>query len=107
VYELNKDSKPGQKLQPSEKVQQLAQWIEEDNACSACYGSLIHALERLREKGKLHTLRKKIAIGQGYKNKPVETIGMGACTQNAVHHIPGCPPRAGNVVKELENILRK
>lgn len=105
VYELNKDSKHNQKLEPTEKVQQLARWIEEDNACSACYGSLIHALERLREKGKLDKLIKQIAIGQGYKNKPVETIGIGTCTQNAIHHVPGCPPKASDVVKELENIL--
>jgi len=105
IYEINKDSKPEKILQPSEKIKHLARWIEEDNACSACYGSLIHSLERLREKGKLDKLKEKILIGQGYKGKPGGQIGVGECTKNATRHIPGCPPRAGDIVRGVERLI--
>jgi len=107
ITEINKDSKPRKRQQPTEKVKQLARWIAEDSACSACYGSLIHALERLREKGKLHKLKNKLAIGQGYKNIPMEGIGIGMCTKEATRHVPGCPPKARDIVRALEDFLEQ
>lgn len=43
----------------SRKVQQLAEYIDEKEACSACYGNLIQALARLNEKGHLKGFKKK------------------------------------------------
>ena len=79
IIELNKDIR-SRKLTPSRRVQQLAKHVVEDSACSACYGSLIHALERLDEKGLLNRLREKVYIGQGFKNKECGGIGIGVCT---------------------------
>ncbi len=43
-------------------------------ACSACYGSLIHALDRLRDKGFLDNINERICIGQGFKYKKKEKV---------------------------------
>ncbi|NLA84484.1 MAG: DUF362 domain-containing protein, partial [Clostridiales bacterium] len=68
IVELNKATRL-RRLTPSRRVQQLSRYIVEDSACSACYGSLIYALERLADKGLLNKLKEKLYIGQGYKNK--------------------------------------
>jgi len=49
IIELNKDN-GSRRIAPSRRVQQLSRYITGDSACSACYGSLIYALERLNEK---------------------------------------------------------
>lgn len=74
--------------------------IKEKNACSACYGTLIHALERLKESGQLNKVRTKIYIGQYYKNKNIEDgIGVGQCARGCANYIPGCPPTARDIVE--------
>ena len=70
VFELNQDQCRNP-IPKTRKVQELAEHIEDREACSACYGSLIHALGRLKERGELKELRKKICIGQGYRNQVV------------------------------------
>ena len=65
---MNKDT-GSRKIIPSRRVQQLSRHIVEDSACSACYGSLIYAFERLNEKGLLNKLEGKLHIGQNFKNK--------------------------------------
>jgi len=85
------------------KAKFFTQYIEEREACSACYGSLIHALERLRERGELQKVKSRLYIGQYYKNKSMEDgIGVGQCAKGCPRHIPGCPPSAGNIVKFFE-----
>lgn len=101
ILELNKD-KQGKVLPRSRKVQQLARYIDEKEACSACYGSLVHALERLNERGILSKLKEKIHIGQGYKNIDCTGIGVGTCTKGARCNIAGCPPKAKDIVESLE-----
>jgi len=39
VIELNKDTSEN-KMRPSRQVERLSKYIEEKDACSACYGSL-------------------------------------------------------------------
>jgi hypothetical protein len=104
IIELNKDQnvKP---LPRSRKIQQLAKYIEEKDACSACYGSLVHALERLNERGTLNRLKNKIYIGQGYKDEDIKGVGIGICTKGAEHSIVGCPPKAKDIVEYLEKII--
>ena len=43
--------------------------MEEVESCSACYGYLIPALDRLKREGLLDRLDTRIAIGQGYQKK--------------------------------------
>jgi len=104
IVELNKDARSG-KISPSRRVQQLAGNVVEDSACSACYGSLIHALERLSDKGLLKKLKGRICIGQGFRNKRCEGIGIGACTSGFEKYVKGCPPRARDIVEYLESLI--
>ncbi len=86
------------------KVRQLAGYIDDREACSACYGSLIHALARLNEHGKLNRLSKKICIGQGYHGQKVDGIGIGACTKSSDLHLGGCPPKAKDIIDFINNL---
>ena len=104
IVEINKDI-VSRKLTPSRRVQQLARHVVEDSACSACYGSLIHALERLDEKGLLKKPKDKIYIGQGYKNRRREGIGIGNCTSGFEKYVKGCPPKARDIVEYMESLI--
>jgi uncharacterized protein (DUF362 family) len=105
VTELNKDHAPVGRIQASRRVERLSGYIQEDMACSICYGSLIHALNRLDEKGLLNKLRQKICIGQGFKGKEYEDIGVGNCALGCSKSIKGCPPKAADIVKFLESSI--
>jgi len=90
-----------QSARPSGKVQSLAGYIDEDMACSACYGSLIHALHRL-DRSRLKRLNGKIHIGQGFNGKNTGGIGIGACCNGCARFVPGCPPKASDILSFLE-----
>jgi uncharacterized protein (DUF362 family) len=77
-------------------------YIEEKDACSACYGSLVHALERLRERGELSKVKSKLYIGQYYRNQSIQGIGIGSCTSGFSDCIRGCPPKAKDILEYLE-----
>jgi hypothetical protein len=81
----------------------LQQWITEQQACSPCFGSLVHALHRLREQGKL-TFRAQIGVGQGFRGRHGR-IGVGECTAGFDCHVPGCPPKSGDIKNALEKWL--
>jgi uncharacterized protein (DUF362 family) len=121
VIELNSKRAAGvpEPVLASDAVDYLKQWIVEDQACSACCGSLLHALMRLKEQGKLAKLNQKIYIGQGFKEKSFNQqdqaaqieqtpagqrniLGVGRCASGFSRHVPGCPPRASQIIKYLE-----
>lgn len=104
IIELNKDIR-SVKPTPSRRVQHLARYVVEDSACSACYGSLIHAPDRLDEKALLNRLREKIYIGQGYRNRRCEGIGIGTCTSGFEKYVGGCPPKARDIVEYLKSLI--
>ncbi|GHV56671.1 hypothetical protein AGMMS49579_21520 [Spirochaetia bacterium] len=106
VRELNQPLKGGGFAKPGGKVRQLAQYIEEAEACSACYAALIFALSRM-DRSELGRLKGKIAIGQGFRGKK-GALGVGRCTQGfaaAIHttgaSCPGCPPSGAEVLSFL------
>lgn len=104
IIEINKDDMPTT-IAKSRQVERLAKYISEDMACSACYGSLIHALDRLDDRGLLRNIKEEIHIGQGYKDKSFEGLGIGICTKNLSKSLPGCPPRAKDIIDFLlENL---
>lgn len=105
IVELNGD-KP-RKTAPSRRAQQLSKHIVEDSACSACYGSLIHALDRLDEKGLLGRLKEKLYIGQSFKNVRREGLGVGTCTLGFSKCVKGCPPKARDIVEYLEAHIKQ
>lgn len=101
IKELNQD-RTSMTIPKSRLVKELSKHVEENMACSACYGSLIHGLDRLKDKGKLYRLEEKIHIGQGYKDKEAKGIGIGICTKGFEHNLAGCPPKAKDIIKFLE-----
>ena len=107
VEEVNNDSLEINKDQASEinynssKIKQLTNRIKAKNACSACYGSLLHALKRIEEKGKLNQINKTLYIGQAYQNKELKGLGIGSCCSQAVEFLNGCPPSAKEIIDFL------
>ena len=89
-----------QSLPPTRRVQSLSRYAAPSDACSACYGSLIYALARLDDSGRLKKSLPKIAIGQGYRDKTGE-IGVGQCTSCFAKTLQGCPPKAIDILKFL------
>lgn len=107
VVELNKQqvAMAPESLLASRDVDALAGWIVESQACSACYGSLVHALMRLKEQKKLPTSF-KVHIGQGCKNLTGD-IGVGECSRAFSYYVKGCPPKAKDIVSGLEQWIKK
>ncbi len=87
---------------PRGRVGQLSGYVCPKDACSACYGSLIYALDRLDERGSLKGKEKgSIAIGQGYRGEE-GALGVGNCTKCFRKSLGGCPPKAVDIVKFLQ-----
>lgn len=104
ITEVNPEAKSSSAFQLSRRARNLAEFVDERQACSACYGSLIHALHRLEEEGALRKFKgNKIKIGQGFRGKEGEGPGIGACTRSLDPALPGCPPTALEIKKFLEN----
>ena len=79
--------------------------VDESDSCSACYGTLIPALERLKEEGLLDALTETISIGQGHRGKK-GALGIGNCTSKFSFCIKGCPPTEEDIYQGLKNYLR-
>ncbi len=97
---LNRPASPAGSLQPTRRVQALARHIRARDACSACYGNLIHALKRLEEEGTLGLLPGEVSLGQGFKGCQGE-LGVGACCGGFAHTVAGCPPTASAMYRML------
>ena len=82
------------------RVRTLAAYTAPKDACSACYGSLIYALDRLSDAGLLRRGLPPVSIGQVYKGRTGE-IGVGSCTSCHQKHLNGCPPKAADMVDFL------
>lgn len=83
------------------KVRKLEAYIDAENACSACYGMLIHALDKLDRVDELWGHQQKICIGQGYRDRTGE-IGVGSCTRRCEKSLEGCPPTAEKILQFLQ-----
>jgi len=106
VRELNSARQAAAPM-PSGKARQLAASIAENNACSACYASLVLALSRLGANAARELtgrLKEKFCVGQGYKGKQ-GSIGIGQCTSSFKLSCPGCPPSAADVLAFLRTAL--
>lgn len=102
IHEYDTEEKNCSTFKPSRQVARLTRNVDASDACSACYGSLVHALKRLEENGNLDKIKSKILIGQGYKGQRVKGIGIGNCTSKCDNHLKGCPPSAMEIVRLLE-----
>lgn len=101
IIELNENRDGGQTVS-SRKVAGLVRSVVPAEACSACYGSLVHALARLQEKGTDIRRLGKLSIGQGFKGKAQDGIGIGSCTAGFSKCLRGCPPKAIDILNFLE-----
>lgn len=64
---------------------------------------MISALMRLDEEGYLRKIEKKLCIGQGFKGKGIDGIGIGSCTKNFDISISGCPPKSTEIVQFIKS----
>ncbi|TDO94867.1 uncharacterized protein (DUF362 family) [Halanaerobium saccharolyticum] len=101
IIELNQDR--AEEIEySSRKIKKLAAKVKAKDACSACYGSLIHALKRIEKTGQLDKIAGKIKIGQGYQGEKISGIGIGSCCSGADSFVKGCPPSAREILDFLE-----
>jgi hypothetical protein len=103
VRELNK---PSLRSDPagshSKRIKQYAVYINEDNACSTCYASLVYALSHFDPRS-IKQWKKKICIGQGFLHK-TGSIGIGKCCAGFKYSYPACPPTASDIIKFLQEL---
>jgi uncharacterized protein (DUF362 family) len=100
VIELNSAKKPKTVKLNGGTAASLSKYINERSACSACYSALINAIYRADYRGE------KIAVGQGFagRSDPGTPFGCGDCCRKFAEFVPGCPPKAIDVVKFLQNL---
>jgi uncharacterized protein (DUF362 family) len=101
IIELRAHNRPSLSTLASPLARQLNKYIDARSACSICYSSLIHALARLKEEGHLVQLPEKIKIGQEFRGRKEDGIGIGACTAGIRSNLPGCPPKAREILEFL------
>ncbi|MDR2547660.1 MAG: DUF362 domain-containing protein [Lachnospiraceae bacterium] len=105
VVSLNTQNKPKQNAKVTRIAERYERLINADSACSVCYSSLIYALYRLNGR-----TEDKLFIGQGYRNndgkdlcakKTDKCVGIGDCTRGFSCFVPGCPPKATDIIDFL------
>jgi len=94
---------PSSTAPAGDKVRKLAPYIAGNNACSACYASLVFALSRM-SRSKLDRLKEKICVGQGFQGKQ-GNLGIGQCCAAFTQSCPGCPPSGADVLDFLNHFL--
>lgn len=104
VVEINTQEKSPSTVKGSRLAEKYRDMILEDAACSACYSSLMYALHRYGSKAKSLG---PIHIGQGYKGKIKEGIGVGNCTCGFSTSVAGCPPNANSIYETLCNLSKQ
>ncbi len=110
VVELNRVEAPGS-FPAGREIDRLSRYIGQEQACSPCYSSVVHALLRLDEMGRLKDLPGKVLVGQGHKGRG-GAFGVGECAADCDVYVRGCPPGAREIVEALlrwkeGNCLRK
>jgi hypothetical protein len=85
------------------KILEVAYAVDEVDSCSACYGVLIPALDRLKEEGLLERLPSQISIGQGHRGRTGK-LGVGNCTTKFDFCIKGCPPEEEDIYQQLREL---
>ena len=99
VVRLNDPAASDQYPAPSGLVKRLTRIVSADSACSACYAALVRALYLADQEGA--PASRRIAIGQGWRGKQVEGLGVGNCCSSASNCVRGCPPAAADILSAL------
>jgi len=98
VVELNPEGKPGAQAKAAAISAPHRALIDDDAACSVCYAALAFALHR---NGGRSARGGKICVGQGFRGKGGEGLGVGDCAAGFARHVGGCPPRAVDILPFL------
>ena len=98
IINLNEPSDARPFPKPSGVVARLTRRVQEDKACSACFASLVRALHSSGYGQKVD-----ICIGQGWRGKEFDGLGVGNCCKGAKKCVSGCPPTAEAVANALED----
>jgi len=100
IISLNQPAAPVEARADGRLVRELTRNVVQRSACSACFANLTRALYQYREQtGKNYP--GLIAIGQEYQEESPDCLGIGRCCHGAKHHVPGCPPNAADILREL------
>ena len=102
LVELNHPSEAAAYTRSRGLIADITKNVVADSACSACFASLVRSLYTSGY-GKNRT----IYIGQGFKGKTFDGIGIGACCRGASCAVPGCPPTAEEITRALEDLAWK
>ncbi len=97
---IERNQGKGQSLQSVPITRRFQHRISEDQACSSCLGSLLHALQRASENGS--PLPDAVVIGQGFQARTGSALGIGRCTKGYSPHVPGCPPSAADILRTIK-----
>ncbi|MBR1711466.1 MAG: DUF362 domain-containing protein [Clostridia bacterium] len=97
IVELNQPTDQPAVTRPSGIVGRLTCGVQADSACSACFAALARALYNGHYSG-----GPEIHIGQGFKGKTFEGIGIGQCCAGGTCFVAGCPPTAEAVLRLLD-----
>lgn len=88
----------------SRRILDISYNVDEVESCSACYGMLMSALDRLEQEGLLSALHEKVCIGQGWRGRSGK-LGVGNCTRDFENSVPGCPPSSQDIYEELKRYI--
>ena len=99
LVELNHPSEAAEFPRPRGVVASLTQGVRQDKACSACFAALVRALYASSYGQDI-----PICIGQGFKGKSFDGLGIGSCCRGASRCVPGCPPTAEDIANALEDM---
>lgn len=94
---LNQPRAPRIALPDRGEAERLLGRVRQEQACSACVSSLVHALKRVDETFGLCRLPQPVNIGQGFKKRKAPGLGVGACTSYCSRYVNGCPPSARDI----------
>jgi len=104
IIQINKPEGTAPNSQSGGLVKRLTRNVQQKEACSACLGNLVHALYRLEQEG--IAFKFPLAIGQGWRGKTFDGIGIGSCCDGARVKVRGCPPSAEMIIKTLRESLK-
>lgn len=98
IVNLNAPSEAKSYPKPSGTVARLTRRVRQDKACSACFANLVRALYASGRGADAD-----ICIGQGFRGKRFEGLGIGRCCEGATRCVMGCPPTARQIAEALED----
>ena len=99
IIDLNEPSDVSSYPKPSGTVARLTKRVRQDRACSACFANLVRALYASGYGSDID-----ICIGQGFRDRTFDGLGIGRCCKGATHCVMGCPPTAEAIANMLEDM---